>query len=61
LKDYSDDTKDWQYKRRHTVLGKWFQIKQEGWKHHLEECEAQREFESNVQGHDASTTDRVGA
>jgi hypothetical protein len=32
--DYSPDPTDWKYKRRGTVLGKWFQIKQELWEQH---------------------------
>lgn len=37
LMDYSEDTKDWTYKRRNTVLGKWFQIKQSMWDYHVNE------------------------
>jgi hypothetical protein len=33
--DDSTDTADWKYKRRGTVLGKWFQIKQELWSQHI--------------------------
>jgi len=33
------DPSTWRYKRRRTVLGKWHQIKQEMWAHHLENCE----------------------
>lgn len=45
LKDYSDDTSEWTYKRRGTVLGKWHQIKKEHWEHHLHECQLQAEHE----------------
>jgi hypothetical protein len=38
LADYSPDRGEWKYKRRHTVLGKLFQIKQEMWSQHLDEC-----------------------
>lgn len=29
---------EWIYKRRHTVLGKWNQVKREMWAQHLTEC-----------------------
>lgn len=45
MKDYRDDPADWTYKRRHTVLGKWHQLKKEMWAYHLWECEQQRRFE----------------
>lgn len=32
------DSSKWKYKRRNTILGKWHQIKQEMWAHHLESC-----------------------
>ncbi len=34
-------TGEWKYKRRHTVLGKWFEIKQQMWDYHCNEggCE----------------------
>ncbi len=35
LMDYSEDSADWSYKRRHTVLGKWHQIKREQWDYHI--------------------------
>ncbi len=34
--DNSDDTKKWTYKRRGTVLGRWFAIKQELWAMHID-------------------------
>jgi len=34
----SEDSKEWRYKRRRTVLGLWHQIKQEYWKQHKEMC-----------------------
>lgn len=37
LKDHSEDKNDWTYKRRHTVLGKWFEIKQSMWDEHCNE------------------------
>lgn len=37
LMDHSEDSGDWSYKRRHTVLGKWFEIKQQMWSYHCEE------------------------
>lgn len=36
LKDYSDDSSEWRYKRRATVLGAWHQIKREMWFAHVE-------------------------
>lgn len=33
------DYEKWKYKRRHTVLGLWFSIKQSMWAQHLVECE----------------------
>ena len=32
------DPDTWRYRRRHTVLGKWYQIKQEMWEEHLKTC-----------------------
>ena len=40
LWSYSTDPKDWQYKRRHTVLGKWHQLKMQLWNEHIACCEA---------------------
>ncbi len=37
----SHDPSRWRYKRRHTVLGKWHQIKLELWEYHLETCEGE--------------------
>ena len=34
----SDDPVDWRYKRRHSVLGRWRQLKLEMWDHHIEHC-----------------------
>jgi len=36
---YSSDPRDWKYKRRHTILGKWHQIKLEMWEEHIRACE----------------------
>lgn len=33
------DYSKWKYKRRHTVLGLWHQIKQAEWREHLLQCE----------------------
>lgn len=33
------DCSQWKYKRRRTVLGLWWQIKQSMWREHLLECE----------------------
>lgn len=32
------DPKQWVYKRRNTILGRWHQIKKEMWEEHLEQC-----------------------
>jgi len=34
----SNDPRDWRYKRRHTVLGLWHQIKMEMWIDHVSHC-----------------------
>ena len=34
----SDDPRDWKYKRRHTVLGRWRMLKMRLWTEHLEYC-----------------------
>jgi len=34
-----DDTGQWRYKRRHTVLGLWHQIKCELWEAHVTGCQ----------------------
>ena len=39
----SDRPEDWNYKGRHTILGKWHQIKQSDWRSHIKECEEQSE------------------
>jgi len=35
----SDDPSKWLNKGRHTVLGRWHEIKQDMWRDHLEQCE----------------------
>jgi len=45
MSDNSKDSADWKYKKRNTVMGKWFQIKQELWKKHIEECGTQKEWD----------------
>lgn len=37
------DQSQWRYKRRHTVLGLWHQIKREQWYNHLDWCEELKE------------------
>lgn len=44
----SDDPKEWRYKRRGSVLGKWHQFKQEAWRHHLVECRGARTKERRI-------------
>ena len=36
----SEDSSKWRYKRRHTILGKWHQLKMELWNEHIWACEA---------------------
>jgi hypothetical protein len=50
LMDNSDDPADWHNKSRHTVLGKWHELKKQWWAHHLEECAKQKEFEDAETG-----------
>lgn len=40
----SDDPSTWRYKRRNTVLGKWYQIKQEMWAEHIGGCDDRTPF-----------------
>ena len=37
---------EWVYKRRGTILGKWFELKQLYWEQHKEECRGQAEYEA---------------
>ncbi len=37
LMDNRADRDEWKYKRRHTVLGAWFQIKRSMWDYHCDE------------------------
>jgi hypothetical protein len=39
----SEDSEDWVYRRRGTVLGKWYEYKQTLWKRHLEGCAKENE------------------
>lgn len=39
----SEDSSDWRYKHRNTVLGKWHQIKLELWERHLDGCRLEAE------------------
>jgi len=34
----SENSEDWKYKRRHTVLGLWHSIKLAQWDTHIDEC-----------------------
>ena len=45
----SDDPTDWVNKRRHTVLGRWREIKQSMWREHLEMCELQAAYASELE------------
>jgi hypothetical protein len=51
--DNSDDPAEWHNKTRHTVLGKWHELKKQWWAHHLEECALQKEFEDDTGKGDA--------
>jgi hypothetical protein len=42
----SEESRDWRYKRRNTILGKWHQIKVELWERHLDGCAPQAESEA---------------
>lgn len=53
LMDNSDDPAEWHNKSRHTVLGKWHELKKQWWAHHLEECALQKEFEDEQTKGDA--------
>jgi len=39
----SDDPKDWKYKRKSTILGKWHQFKVQMWNDHLGQCNGAEE------------------
>jgi hypothetical protein len=43
----SEDSSEWKYKRRGTVLGRWHMEKQNLWKQHLHECEGELSGESS--------------
>jgi hypothetical protein len=51
MADHSEDSSEWKYKKRNTVLGKWFQVKQEMWKKHIRECGEQKEYETKRSRH----------
>lgn len=44
----SEDPSMWANKRRHTILGRWREIKLGMWQEHLEMCERQIEYYSNL-------------
>ena len=52
-----DDPSQWRYKKRHTVLGKWHQIKREMWAQHLSECEGPTFDDSEWEGCDDDDED----
>lgn len=41
----NEDPSTWVNKRRHTVLGRWHQVKLSMWEEHLEICQRQYEYE----------------
>lgn len=45
MKDYSDDPRNWKYKRRHTVLGYWHSVKKRMWKEHFGECKKAKDYD----------------
>lgn len=44
----NEDPSTWRNKRRHTILGRWREIKLAQWSEHLEMCELQNEYEAQV-------------
>ena len=44
----SEDPAEWNYKGRHTVLGRWYALKQSMWADHLEQCEQAAEGAEDV-------------
>jgi hypothetical protein len=40
---HSDDPRDWKYKRRHTVLGHWWQIKQQLYAQYLDAIDGEQQ------------------
>lgn len=41
----SDDPSTWVNKRRHTILGRWHEVKLKMWEDHLEFCQRQHDYE----------------
>jgi len=41
--DNSPDPADWKYKRRHTVLGYWHELKLQLWEEHVRTCKGETE------------------
>jgi len=44
----NDDSSTWVNKRRHTILGKWHEIKLSMWSEHTETCRMQAEWEEQT-------------
>ena len=44
----TEDSTQWVNKRRHTILGRWHQIKMEMWEEHLYFCEQQAEYDARM-------------
>lgn len=40
---------DWVRKNRGRILGRWFEIKQDMWAHHIKECAKQRAYERGTE------------
>jgi len=45
----SDDPEQWLNKGRHTVLGRWFEIKQKLWRDHLQTCNGEYVQEEEIE------------
>jgi hypothetical protein len=43
-----DDSSQWRYKKRNTILGRWHQIKKEMWAAHLRQCKEIARYEKEM-------------
>lgn len=62
LKDNESDPEKWKYKRRHTILGNWFAMKQQLWAQHTEEggCEKDpRNIAARALAHDVDMVEAL--
>lgn len=44
----NEDSSTWVNKRRHTILGRWRQVKLSMWEEHIELCQRQYEYELDL-------------